>query len=350
MEIISRTNRALRESLISGTNGIVFSIGHLAGGGGVGMIDWAGKELWSFQTNAPMGRPAVDDDGNTYFYAPNWVVHSVDRTGATRWTYPYSHGAVGFQFMPPVVARDGRVAAMGDSIGGLVVLDRDGNELWKDPGRATKAYQSGAVFAVNGDLLVCDKWSLSRYDETGEMKWILHLPKTAGSIKNSLFLNGLPIESADGTVFCRGANRVFAVSPTGQTQWNYVLNQSTNRNVVSILGTSWATINKAGDLVVIDGEFESLQGGPAGQFANLVQIERLVCLGKNGELKWTQSFPSSVKWSIPRSKWDIEVMWKSRMGRRFPKFVRIGAVASDGTVYVTGYEKGKTKIWAVKGD
>jgi outer membrane protein assembly factor BamB len=331
------------------TNGVLFSLLLPGGGGGIEMTDWAGKSLWSYQTNSPISKPAVDLSGNVYFYGPNWVVHSLDPVGNVRWTYPYPSVAAGFQFCAPAVSPDGRVAVCGASPGGLIMLDQDGNELWRNADLATDVVRSGVVFVENGDLLVSHGWSLRQFDQSGKLIWMLHLPNVPNN--NSPYLDGLPIVAKDGTIYCLGEDRVIAISPDGEFKWSHVLSNASKKSWRTNWGGDWGKFTPKGDVLVFAGDFEDLQ--PAIGFGpnwSAVRNERVVCLGLGGDLKWKQTIPLSMTWSIPKTISDLEVAWKTRMGQRTTKYPRFITIDPDGTIYVSGHVDHKTKIWAIDGN
>ena len=69
-----------------------------------------------------------------------------------------------------------------------------------------------------------------------------------------------------------------------------------------------------------------------------------------GHQLWAQSIPSVFTWSFPRSKFDFGVMWKSHLGLRNAKHLRSLVTAPDGTIYLSGFVNGKSKIYAIRGD
>ncbi|GEM_PF-2389124 len=332
-------------------NGVLYSYARRKGGGGIQLMNWSGRTVWNFQTNAPIGRSAVDPDDNVYFYGPNWVVHSLDGEGNVRWTYPYPSSNIAFQVGVPVVSPDGRVALCATSRGGLVVLDRGGNELWHDAVQATQTYNGSAVFVANGDLLVSDGWHLRRYDSGGELIWMLDLPNIPNK---SSGINRPPIVANDGTIYCLGWDHVFAISPDGGLKWNHALSKSAARKDWRQWGKEWGMTTSSGDLAVLAGDFEGLQRVPASRPGvsriDLVRNERLLCLGADGGLKWEQYLPTSTSWSVPRSRLDFEALWKSRMGQRYSKHLQLISIDTDGTIFVSGFADHKTKIWAIDGN
>jgi hypothetical protein len=82
----------------------------------------------------------------------------------------------------------------------------------------------------------------------------------------------------------------------------------------------------------------------------LARNERLICLSPDGVTKWEQAIPASIEWNLPRSKWDLEVMWKSRMGLHYTKHLTPPMTSRNDAIYLSGFVKSKFKIWVIRGD
>lgn len=353
VELVPSNVRPAYGEILVGTNGFVFSFNGPGPGGGVTRIDWSGKELWAFVTNGPVGIPAADAAGSVYFYGPNWMVYVVDRAGAVLWTKHYGSAAAGMRFFAPALAADGRVALVGGT-NGLIMLDRNGAELWREAGLGTGINESSATFLEGGDLLMCDHWTVRRYDPIGRVIWSLTLPDVVGRTSSSSYLNARPIIAADGTIYCLGEDQVFALNPDGKLLWQHSFSSAARKGWQPHWVSEWATFTPQGDLVVIAGDRESIVGtaapGVITTLAQLARNERVVCLGRDGLQKWSQSIPSAFTWSFPLNKVALEVMWKSRLGLRNTKHLRSLVTAPDGTIYLSGFVNGKTKIYAIRGD
>lgn len=339
-----------------GTNGIVVYEQIPGGGGSLQALDWAGNEHWSFLTNAPIGLPASDAAGNVCFFGPNWEVLSFAPNGEQRWVYPYQSAAPGFQLrsLSPIVSVDGRVAVLGDRPSGLVMLDSNGTEQWRRaiPGGLT---ESGGAFAPTGDLLARVGWELWKIDPAGEVLWLFDMAEAVTNRNRSSSGMLAPISGPDGTVYCSVGQWVFAIGSDGVLQWKFRRDASEDGNTSTTMGMgqSWGSLSSAGDLMVIAGDWKSVTttgAGGAMTIFNLVDNERVVCLNREGEAKWEQSFPSSFAWWVPRNRLDLKMWWKSRMGLRASKHLNRPTITPNGTIYVSGWANGKSRIWAIQDD
>jgi hypothetical protein len=140
-----------------------------------------------------------------------------------------------------------------------------------------------------------------------------------------------------------------AIAPTGDIRWRIPLSEKTQW---SSTAADWGAFTPTGDLVVIASEREILWNGPggAGSLVTLAHDERLVCLSPEGSVKWEQSLPSSVAWTWPRSTWDLQVMWSSRMGLRRSKLPGDLITGPNGTIHLTGRVNGRRKLWTIRTD
>lgn len=307
------------------------------------MFDLGGEAIWKFETTGPVGRPGVDSDGNVYLLDSKWVLHSLDSHGNLNWTFQYKSGLNRFQIMAPVVSFDGIVALHGGRSAGLVVFDQKGRKLWQDETLANGLIHSQAVFLKNGDLLVCHGWTLRRYHAvSGELKWMFRLPDRRGSLA---VVNGQPFEGIDGTIFCIGVDRVVAVTSDGDFNWSYKLDEMGEKRWMRNYGNDWGRVTLRGELLVVAGDFTQLSTTNVGPFHCSVKNERIVCLDRNGKVKWEQPLPKYTKWTVPRSQPELRMAWKTKLGRHTTRSPRFIDAADEGVVYLQGHANGETRLW-----
>ena len=235
------------------------------------------------------------------------------------------------------------------------MLDSSGTEQWRRTTVAGGFMESGGAFAPTGDLLARVGWELWKIDPAGEVLWQFDMAEAVTNrnrVNSGMFA---PISGPDGTIYCSVGQWVFAIGSDGVLQWKFRRDASADGNTSTIVGTgqSWGSLSADGDLIVIAGDWESLTAtgtGVARTIYSLVDNERVVCLNRDGEVKWEQSFPSSIYWSVPRNRVDLTMWWNSRMGLRVSKHLNRPTLTPEGIVYVSGWANRRSKIWAIRSD
>jgi outer membrane protein assembly factor BamB len=339
-----------KERLASGADGFVISE---EADNTVRKFDWKGAELWMFPAPVPIGPPTVSSDGSIYFAGKNAGLFALNSDGSARWTnnrvipsWPSS--------APPAVRHDGLVA-LASREDGLVIRNPEGKLVWQDTNLPNWHEDPAIVFSPNGDLILSQDKRLRGYDAEGVLKWSLHLQAALPvGYQGPAFVNGLPIAGPDGTVYCLTADRVFAVNTNGELLWDRSAgNSSPTNRWTPLYGQRWATFTQSGDLVLVGADRDMIPPpatpGP-GTRTMLARNERLICLSPDGVIKWEQVIPASIEWNLPRSKWDWEVMWKSRMGLHYAKHLSSPMTSRGDTIYLSGVVKNKLKIWVIRGD
>jgi hypothetical protein len=215
VEVLSKIDDAyVYGPLKTGTNAYHVVQPNLVRGGLVKMYDWSGSKLWDYEFSGQLGMHSTGSDESIYLAAGGSVIHALNPDGSLRWTNHYGI-AGGSPPSSPVVSKDGRIALSGGT-NGLVVLDRNGAELWRDSTTGNTDFMGGdALFAPDGDLILTHKWNVSRYDGNGVVQWKLGLPLISGRATTNSFVNYTPVFGPDETIYCVGENFLFAISPTG---------------------------------------------------------------------------------------------------------------------------------------
>ena len=344
---------------LAGTNGMVIYQMLPGGGSSLRMLDWSGKEKWAFQTNVFIGLPTSDAIGNVSFISSmlgtNQEVHSIDPAGRTRWTFGYATWSGGTYGQAPVMSPDGRLAIVGDRRSGVIMLDSNGGEQWRYPAINGNVTLTAGAFAPGGDLLIRDGLQLLRFDPKGNLKWRLALADAVGDRGAVGYEVLTPKFGPDGVVYCPIGRWIFAVTANGVLKWQFRRDgiDSKYSNVVMGWPQDWGTLNADGELIVVAGDWESapvtMPGGAVGSIV-LANNERLSCLSSEGVLKWEQTLPSSMVWSLPRNRLDLTMLWKSRMGLRASKGLGRPTISSNGMIYLSGWSKGQATIWTIRGD
>jgi hypothetical protein len=215
------------------------------------------------------------------------------------------------------------------------------------------APHSVAIFCDNGDVLFRDEQMLRRIHRDGRELWKLDLSAKVEPAGQQQENHQSPVIGPDGTIYCPFANWLVAITPTGEWKWNHLMSE-TFTNLRNGSRTDWATFTRGGELVFITGEMEILispaTAGGGSAIAFVARKEGVRCVGADGVMKWKQTFPSAFSWYLPQSRWELEVLWKSRMGLRTAKHLTRLTTTPDGTLYLSGQVNGKTRIWAIRGD
>lgn len=339
-------------SVSAGTNGFLLYDLPFGRTGTLRMYDWKGRQLWSFSHPWISSPPAVSREGAIYFSDVDRMLCAMNVNGAQRWTRS-TYSSPDVPFWTPAVGLDGRVAIAGGNKE-LMVLNRDGRELWRHQFELTSSPGVGAAFADNENLIVSTGLHLRCYDQKGFPLWDLDLDRNAKRHGGAATINGPPVVGADGTIYCLARERVIAVASDGRLLWKQTVARYVPNNWSRVYNRDWATFTPSGDLVTFGGDFEVLQNpsssGPGMPVAGIGVNERLICLGKDGSIRWEQPIPKSISWRIPHSLWDWKVLWRSHMGLDSSANLRALMTAADGTIYVSGTINGKTKIWAIRSD
>ncbi len=102
--------------------------------------------------------PSIDQEGNIYFVGYNRYLYALDSSGERKW------GKKSF-FDPLVVSEEGLIVR---SSRGIMLLDFDGNELWK------RNMTVGEYFLAPDGFLVGKAWDrLVSFDSNGKLRWYL---------------------------------------------------------------------------------------------------------------------------------------------------------------------------------
>lgn len=331
-----------------GTNGFILVNSVFGAGTSMHMFDWAGRRLWTYSIPSRWLWIGVSQEATIYAWNETNVLYALNLDGTLRWS-DATYSSRRFLSGSPAIGADGRVAILGDD-GTLSVLDRTGAELWSDTRLAKNPLPWHAAFGDDGNLVVSAALELRRYDENGRLLWDRN-----GFGDFSAMIDADPIFGPDGIIYCLAKDRVLAVDPSGNQLWQRTVASYTPNTWNQGRGRDWGTFNRDGELVTLAADYEYLQS-PSKQGSGIRPLvilagnQRLMCLRKDGSVRWEQSIPSSIEWKIPTSRWDWKILWKSRMGLNNLKSVSSMTIAADGTIYGLGRDSSKTKIWAIKAD
>ncbi len=206
------TNAAVGGVPALGSDGTIYA----PGSDGLCAISPQGVLRWKAAVATPLSAPAVANDGTIYAFGSGYV-YAFSPSGTLRWQTAVDSTNNSGAGLSPVLGIDGTIFCGSSAPATLSALRPDGGRMWSarlDPGANTG--ESPAI-GRDGTVYLSVAESLEAFDPAGAPLW-------TNGLGTSAFVSGNPVVGSDGTIYCSGfvGRGVTAVSPAGQTKWQYL--------------------------------------------------------------------------------------------------------------------------------
>lgn len=355
--VVGEINAASGQELIfNAGNGLAGATGHVLA------YDALGSLLWTFDAAShsfPMllALGDVDGDGDNEiavtYQTPDAAVYLVDKDGAELWHYSLVGGGYGrgvaIGKVHPGYPHNQVVA--GGYNGQLVLLDEDGNEIWRDT-LGTYTVQQVVIADTDGDgqneiVIPFDKY-VRKYDYTGTQVW----STTLGNVHNDVLSvavgdvtsdTGLEIAACAHPRYGSGTSRsCWLLDKDGNTLWGWTPPGGSSVGCNSVI---IADVDGDGQNEIVVGYDNDDDAGNYGTYSGGIAI-----LDSSGSLITSISVPRSVgllAWGDVNADGVDELLMSSE-GTIYIYRILTDTVQQVGRL--TAYEDTKANAEALAGD
>jgi hypothetical protein len=305
------------------------------------VLDQNGSELWREPLGGIPPKFAMGTDGRAAFVG-------------TSTPAPLSHTMAQVeQARTSVTLPGGHVLIQPAALPLLTLVGAHGNRLWTQP--ASPASPRLCI-DPDGRVAIAEFDRLKLFDAEGVQLWEVNLPEPT-SVANA-WLAGAPLSYARsltslvaddrGNLFCQEQSGfVHAYTVDGKHRWSYWAagGSACDDGLQTASNGKWVFPFR--DWRTITNQTTNPLAGPVDYFS---EAQGLICLNERGEELWRCKLSGGLTLERPKNAFEWRAAWARRFGFRESLHFKPPLVAPDGTIYQIASGRGKSWVYALRGD
>lgn len=343
-------------------------------------LAWNGEVKWQHTNEGTIQLPRATPSGGAAYISHHPRLVVLDERGAELWREPlggspphYAMGTAGqVAFVRPsapipmssVLAQSARAQTStrlpDDSAikrptaqAQLALIGTQGNRSWTQPAAPSSSRlcidpegriaisEIGRLKLFNADGILL--WEVNFPDPTKEAKaWLAQAPISYRRSLDSLVADG------QGNLFCQERSGfIHAYSVEGKHRWSYWAagGSASDDGLQPTAGGNWLVPFNDWRLIT-----NRTANPPTGRVDYFSEARGLICLNDRGEELWRCKLSGGLTSERPKTAFEWRAAWARRFGLRESLHFRPPLVTPDGTIYQIASGRGRSWIFALRGD
>jgi len=247
----------------------------------------------------------------------------------------------------------GRVLMQPAELPRLTLVGANGNHLWTKPASPSRPQ---LYIDLEGRVAISEFGRLKLFDAEGAQLWEVYLPEPTSEAKAWLaraprsYARSLDSLVADdrGNLFCQEQSGfVHAYSVDGKHRWSYWAAGGSACDDGLQTASNGKCVFPFRDWRTITNQTTNPLTGPVDYFS---EAQGLICLNDRGEELWRCKLSGGLTLERQKNAFEWRAAWARRFGLRESLHFKAPLIAPDGTIYQIASGRGKSWVFAVRGD
>ena len=305
------------------------------------VLDSNGRELWREPLRGFPPNFALGIDGRTAFVGPSEAKPMSNELAQSE------------RGRKSVTLPGGHVLVQPAALPLLTLVGAQGNRLWTQPASPSSPR---LWIDTEGRVAISEFGRLKLFDAEGVQLWEVNLPEPI-SVANAWLarapmsyarsLNSLVADDR-GNLFCQEQSGfVHAYSVEGKHRWSYWAAGGSAYDDGLQPSASGSWVFPFNDWQMITNRTSNPLTGPVDYFS---KAQGLICLNEQGEELWRCKLSGGLTLERPKNAFEWRAAWARRFGLRESLHFKPPLVAPDGTIYQIVSGRGRSWVFAIRGD